>query len=704
MRCELSRRAAMRAAATVIVLWQPSASASESTSDVLEEVTVFGERFEETDSYIAPGSTVTKSDTPLKDVPFALSAITRALIDDQQPLLWGDALRNVAGAQPQTGFGVLNSRPRIRGFTPTQTLRNGFRQATFSPDIDLAAIAQIEVLKGPASALYGRFEPGGLVNVVSKRPQSSPHASVELITGSDAYYRGALDVGGGLTGDGRVLYRLNAAYQDSDSYRDFFHTEKLYVAPVVEWRISPDTALVVELEGTWRDAGFDRGYIVPTNAAFGRSLLTLPLSRNLGERTDHTDYRAFVGSATLDHRLNHAWAIRGGVMFSDTYMEEDFFTSGSPQMPNATTYNRRRLYAFDDADDVTALIEIRGRVTAGAFGHQLLIGVDANEENYRFDALRVPTNSPINPFAPIYGQAFASPTVRAFGGTNRFRAVGAYLQDEIAWAERWRLLLGGRYDWTNARQLTLGPPDTTLEQDVGKFSPRAAVSFAVTREVSLYANYARSFIPEVGGVLLSGEQTAPSVGTQYEAGIKTEFLSGRLVATAARYDIKKTNIVVSDPDNPGFSLQLGEQRSRGTELELIAQLREGWNLIASYAHADATTTRDTNPVIVGKRIVNVPEHTASFWTTYDLSAGANAAFQVGGGVFHVSDRAVNNANLFFLPSYTRYDAMASYTRGPWRLALNVQNLTDEHSYDSAGGTFHPLPPRQWFLNIEHRFL
>ena len=670
----------------------------------LEEVVVFGRYVEETESYLPKSaSTGTRSDTALKDVPFAVSAITRALLDDQAPRNVGEALRNVAGYQPQPGFGSLNSNPRIRGFVPNSSLRNGFRLSTFVPDLDLAAVAQIEVLKGPASALYGRFEPGGVVNIVTKRPTDDARVRAELTGGSDAYYRGTLDAGGPLAGE-RLFYRLNVVYEDSESYRDFFGIRKALIAPVLEWRASDATRVLLESSYTYRDGGFDRGYIVPPNAAFGLSLLDLPVERNLGEPTDATLLHGFNASATVEHRFDEAWQARIAGLWSETRMHDDFFTSGSPQMPNATTYNRRMLYGHDLQRDFTFGAELSGSVTLAGMPHRMLFGVDASEERYLYDAQRVPTNSPLNPQAPVYGQGFyGPPTVLAFAGTNQYRAVGAFAQDEIALSERWRLLVGGRFDSTEGTSIVVGTPTVENQRTVRAFSPRAGITFAVTPSASVYASFARSFVPQISGVLLDGRMTDPSRGRQYETGIKVEALERRLLATASLYDLRKTNIVVGDPLNPGFSIQIGEQRSRGAELELTAAVTSAWSLIASFAHDKAEITRDTNTALVGNRIVNVPSDTASFWTTYDVNAGPAARIRFGAGAFHVSDRAVNNANLFFLPSYTRVDAMVSWRSKAWKFALNLQNLTDEKYFDSAGGVFHPMPPRQWFATVGYGF-
>jgi iron complex outermembrane receptor protein len=405
---------------------------------------------------------------------------------------------------------------------------------------------------------------------------------------------------------------------------------------------------------------------------------------------------------TLDHRLAPDWNFHAGLMGSTAHLRDNFFSTGAPLMPNPTTYNRRMLYADDQKDDWTLQAEITGKITTGDLTQKLLFGVDASDEYYLYTATRTPANSPLNIFNPVYGQAIYAPVTLAFAGSNRFNSLSGYAQDELSFGSQWKLLLGGRYDSVRGNNYDVGS-GIQRNRRVTKFSPRGGLTFSATKEISLYASAGKSFNPEIGGVLLGGAMTLPSVGTSYDAGIKTEFLRGKLVATVARYDLKKTNVVVGDPLNPGFSIQIGEQHSKGTELDLAAQLAKGWNLLASYAQGEAKITKDTNVTLPGKRIVNVPEKTASLWSTYEFSAGDLNGFKFGGGLFHVSDRPVNNANLFFLPSYNRYDAMASYRFGAWRVALNVQNVTDKKYFDSAGGVFHPMAPRQFFLNLSHAF-
>lgn len=661
-------------------------------------------RVEETDSYLSQrATTATKTDTPLKDVPFAVSTVTRRLVDDQQPVNLGESLRNVAGSQPRLGFGGLNSVPAIRGFAARNLLKDGFRQSMFLPDTDMATVAQVEVVKGPASALYGRFEPGGIVNVVSKKPVGEALAHVDLTAGSDEHYRGTVDLGGPLAGDA-LRYRLNLVYEDAESYRDLYAMRKAVVAPSLEWRAGDATTVLAEAQWTDRDGGFDRGFLIPATAELGELLLTLPASRNLGEPTDTTRYRGLAGGVTLDHLMTSSWHLRAGAFFSDAHLDDDFFTSGSPLMPDANTYNRRLLLAEDDQRDVSTSVELAGALSTGELTHALLLGVDAGEERYEYLGELVPTISPIDPFAPVYGEADYGPPIDLwFDGVDRHRAMGLFVQDEMAFGERWRVLAGARYDEIEEDRLTRGEPDDRTRRTDGEVSPRLGLTYALTPAISAYASYARSFQPQIGGAIFAGWAPEPSRGTQYETGIKADLLRGRLFATAALYDLAKTNVLVPDPDNPGFSLQIGEQQSRGVELEVIARPHARWNLIASYAYNDAEISRDTDSSLVGNRLAAVPEHTASLWSTYRFDQGWSRGLEVGAGAFHVSARPVNNANLFDLPSYTRVDAMTAYAWSQWRIALNLQNLTDEKYFDSTGTSFYPMPPRRWFASAGYRF-
>lgn len=667
-------------------------------ASVEEQVTVRGD---------TPGPprtrTATRSDTPIKDIPLSVSSVPLATIEDQFALTLTDALRNVAGTSPQPGFGGLGSLPSIRGFQANGFLRDGFRQETFYAQLDMATVERIDVLKGAASALYGRFEPGGVVNVVTKRPLPERRQAVQFSTGSNDLYRLTADAGGPLTGT--LRYRLNLVGENANSYRDFVDTEKIVVAPSLEWQPRSSTSVRFDTQFMRRDGGFDRGYIVfAGNADFARGLLDLPPNRNLGEPTDTASYRGSVSSVTLDQRLGSSWSLRAGGFLATSHLDDDFFTSGAPLMPTATTYNRRMLYARDRTRDFTVQAEIAGRVRTGTWQHQVLVGTDTTLERYRYRAERATANSPLDILEPAYGEAsYGPPVIVVWEGADRYRATGFYVQDEIA-VDNVRVLAGGRVDVTDGSLTTVndGAPDTVLERTTTTFSPRAGVTYLLTPSVSVYGSISRSFRTEIFGVQLGGEMTDPSFGTQLEAGVKAELWQRRLWTTVSVYHLAKTNVVVDDPDNPGFAIQTGEQRSRGIEVEATTAWLGGVAMTASYTWNDAAVTEDTNTALIGNRIVGTAPHSGSLWISKDLPLADRLDLTVGGGLFAVGARPVNNANLFFLPAYGRADALVGVTRGSWRVALNLRNLTDTHYFDSGGSVYYPGAPRQAFVSLEWR--
>jgi iron complex outermembrane recepter protein len=662
----------------------------------------------ETRAYVGKtASGLTRLAGSVKDVPLSLTTVTRQTFVDQGAVSLGDALRNVAGVAPQVGFGGLNSRYKIRGFVPPSQLVNGYRQNVFIPGTELANIEQIEVLKGPASALFGRFEPGGIVNIVTKRPTAQPFARANVTIGSHDFYRAELDVSGPLVRSETLNYRMNVAAQDNESYRDFIDYRSLFIAPVLSWQISPRTTLTLELSHHIHDGGFDRGF------GGHPALLELPRERNLGEPDDHHDYRGTTARIELEHTLSPDWTLRAGLGHSDAKLEYDYFTLAFPVFrPADRTYGRSLQAGYDSQRDLTGRIELLGSARSGAIDHTLLVGVEAGDDKSD-SAIDAGPSSRLNVDQPVYGAA-RWPRSPSYYGTGTHTSAAVYTQDQLDLAERWKLLLGARYDWVRSRSVVSvdpfngilpGTPPADWRLTASEISPRAGLTYAITPEVSAFASWGRSFRPETYGVLADGSRPQPSEGEQLEAGLKAELLNGRLFSTVSGYRLTQTNVLVPSPVLPDRFEQSGENEINGVDFDLSAVLARGWILQVAYAYTDGEVTRDTNPSRVGLRIFNTPRHTASLWTTYTFSDGPLAGFGAGVGWQYIDRRASNAANAFFIPSYSLANGALFYTRGPWRAALNVKNLTDKMYFDS-GGSFVPLypgAPREFQLNLSYTF-
>lgn len=664
--------------------------APDSATD-LDAVTVYGRPLGR-----IPGETATKTGAALLDTPFSVNLVPRELLDLRNVSNIGQAAETIGGVQRTIGFSG-NQRFRIRGFQAISTLRDGFRQSLSQPEIELQGVESIEVLKGPASALYGRFEPGGVINFVSKRPRDSFGAEASVTAGSDDYLRLGMDVGGRLTADGRFLGRLNLAHEDAGSFRDGIDNRQSFVSPALEWRPDDATRLLARLEYLARDAAFDRG--------LGNSplFLRVPPNRNYGEAFMRIRKEQWNGSLEFDRLLGANWRLRLGAFWSDVEVpHEEFFNYGFPLLAG-TTINRNFVGYRERQKDATAQAELYGNLRTGPIRHRLLIGAERSIDRLAYLDGKIAYGNPIDLYRPVHGD---KPRDYLDTGDSRyeFDTTALYFQDEMSW-KRWRLLLGGRYERTDTLSFYTGGVDPAVTRRDRPFSPRAGLSYLATPDLSFYASWARSFRNEAdAGLLERGIIPKPTRGEQAEIGVKSILMDGRLEATVSAFDLRKTDAVVSDPVDWNFVIQAGELRSRGIEAELSMRPLDAWTLVASYAFTDASIRQDTNALIVGNRLAGVPRHQASVWTSWAFK-GALTGLTVGGGIFHGGKQAATTSNDFFLPSYTRLDLNARYSFDhQLDLLVNLDNVTDERYYITGGfSQLYPQAPRSVRLTLTKRW-
>lgn len=667
-----------------------------------EEILVLGTREQGYRATVAPQTN--KSDTPIKETPFSVQVVTRELIRDRGITTVGEALRYVPGFSPQIGFGATNDRFYIRGFITPYNLKNGLRRSAYAPDEQLQNVEQVEVLKGPASALYGRFEPGGVVNFVTKKPLDAPFAEVSALVGSFDQVRITADVSTPITDT--LGFRVNVSHDDRNGFRDFTYTRDTFIAPVLQWRPGPDTTVTLEGEYAEKTGYFDRGF------ANDPIFLQAPRDRQFGEADARYRNEGGVASLFVDHRFSEQLRGRAAFGYSDFTKDAYYYAFGFPPIsradPARPVVNRRPSLAYDNQRDLTAQGELYATFTTGTVEHKALVGVEYGYDRWRFDVTNTPfgVNLPIDFYNPVYGQR-ATPSVLTADGEWNSDSVAIYAQDELRLGQ-FRLLGGLRYDWNtleNQDYLFGAPTDTTRR---GAASPRVGLTWTPSDAVSIYGSWSRSFRAQVDvGRLRSGDLPAPLIGESLEAGVKTSLLGGRLTPTVALFDITRRNVAVSDPEDFDLVIQIGKSRSRGVEFEVPAVISPRWRVIANYTYLDTEVLEDSF-VAPGVRLVNAPEHSASLWTTYDL-AGSLQGASVGVGAQHIGRRAGNTDNSLFLPSYTRFDANLAYDFdagfGPMRAQVNVLNIFDEFYYDS-GGAFIPLypgAPRTVTASLSYRF-
>jgi len=677
-------------------------AASEGAGEGSDEVLVLGTREQGYRATVAPQTN--KSDTPIKETPFSVQVVTRELVRDRGITSVGEALRYVPGFSPQVGFGATNDRFYIRGFITPYNLKNGLRRSAYAPDEQLQNIEQVEVLKGPASALYGRFEPGGVVNFITKKPLALPFAEVGLLYGDFDHLRLAADVSTPITDT--LGFRINLSYDDRDGFRDFVFARDRFVAPVLQWRPSDATTVTLEGEYARKRGYFDRGF------ANDPLFLKAPRHRQFGEADARYDNEGGLASLLVEHRFSPAISGRVAVGYSDFTKDSYYYAFGFPPInstsPARPLVNRRPALARDNQRDLTTQAELYARFTTGRIEHKVVLGVEYGYDRWRFDVVNSPfgVNLPLDFYTPVYGQR-AIPSMRTADGSWDSDSVAIYAQDELKLGT-FRLLAGGRYDWNTLSNrdflANMGEESTRR----GAFSPRVGLTWTPDETVSLYASWSRSFRAQVDvGRLRGGALPRPLIGESLEAGIKASLLGGRLTPTVAVFDIDRRNVAVSDPVDFDLVIQIGRSRSRGIEVEVPAVISPRWRMIANYTYLDARVREDSF-VAPDMRLVNAPEHSASLWTTFDL-AGAFRGASIGLGVQHIGKRAGNTDNTITLPAYTRFDANLAYEFdagfGPMRAQLNALNLFDRFYYDS-GGAFIPLypgAPRTITASLSYRF-
>jgi iron complex outermembrane recepter protein len=630
-------------------------------------------------------ATATRTDTPIQDVPQSITVIPRQVLEDQQVTQINDALRNVSGVTSR--FSSLRpdgDAPIIRGFQSfgyffTNGIRNLGGGSAFQQE--LTNVERIEVLRGPASVLYGQGEPGGLVNLVTELPTSEPYYALNAAVGNFSFYSPSVDLSGPLNSEGTIGYRLNARYQNSGTFVDFVGFERAFVAPVFQFELGPDTTLV--LEGSYLR---DSRQIYPGLPAVGTVLPNplgdIPRSRYLGEPDfSNVTYQIFDVGYRLEHQFSENLTLRNAFRLEIAdVLNRDLIGLG-PLLADNRTVRRNASTTTGGTQTYSLVTDLVTDFSTGAVGHELLFGVDLRRQHESFELFF--GGDTLDVFNPVYGNLDFG-LERGYDATQTRNYVGVYLQDLISFSDNLKLLVGGRYDLVEQSYIGRLEGETTLVQQDTQFSPRVGIVYQPITPVSLYANWSRSFFPQgdFGDRNADGSPFAPTTGEQFEVGVKTEFLDGRLAATLAAYSITRQNVLTDDPDRPDFRIQVGEQRSRGIELDVAGEILPGWNVIAGYAYTDSEITRD-NSGFQGNRPNNVPQHSGSLWTTYEIQDGDFQGLGFGAGLFWVGERPGDLANTFDLPSYVRTDAALFYRRDTWQAQLNFKNLFNVGYFENA---------------------
>ncbi|MGD1949580.1 MAG: TonB-dependent siderophore receptor [Leptolyngbyaceae cyanobacterium] len=651
---------------------------------------------EDDNDYVVPDSTTaTRTDTPLIDVPQSIQVIPEAVLEDQQVIRLNEALRNVPGAVQSNTFGGSGDNFAIRGFEGATILRNGLGTTAFGLNGGLretANIEQIEVLRGPASILFGNVEPGGVVNLVTKQPLDTPFGEFTAQIGSYGLLRPTLDVTGPVNESGSARYRLNAAFERGDGFRDFdTDVERTFIAPVIAVDIGERTELTLELEYLDDERPFDRG--IP---ALGDEVADVDLDTILGEPNDFARNESTSLGYSLEHRFSDNWQLRNRFRYQNTNFNslraELNQTLGGLDPVTGTivrtfTSNDNNLKTYE------AQTDIQGEFSTGSINHTLLAGVDLfftdSDINTTIDF--APTVNLFDPQIGLIPEPERPLNLTISDSVSEQSRVGLLLQNQIELLPQLNVLLGGRVDFFEQSSESeaifipglLNTPAQDVDQSDTVFTPRVGIVYQPIEELAFYSSYSRSFQPNtLDSTTIDGDFLDPEEGEQFEVGVKTNLLDGRLTATLSLFDITKTNVAATDPTNGNFVVPIGEQSSRGIELDVTGEVLPGWNILGGVSFLDAEI-EESPSFPDGATPRNVPDMTASLWSSYEIQSGSLAGLGFGLGLFYVDERPGDDANTFTLDDYLRTDAAVYYARDNFRVGLNVRNLFDIDYFESS---------------------
>jgi iron complex outermembrane receptor protein len=601
---------------------------------------------------------------------------------------------------------------------PSNYLVNGFNAGRgFGGPRDLSGIESVEVLKGPRAALFGRGEPGGTINLATKRPTFKTAGEFRVSVGSFNSYRADLDWTTPVSDT--IAMRLAGFGEDAGSYRETIETKKFGVSPSLAWRITPHSKLVYELEYSNQRIPFDRGVL-----AINGQLARLPESRFLGEPGDGP-LKADVRGHQLEfqHDFNKDWSALVGMTDRKTSLEgfsteAELAVNRQLLLVDGRTLTRQRRFRDYDAEYRVVRGEINGRFKWGRLQHRVIFGLDSDrfENDQVFLRARAPTlaSNPtlaqlqaINIFNPAYG-SYPLPTPTPL--TNRVetqQSVGAFIQDQINLTEQVQVRVGARHDDYQQTLNNRANGQVTVQKE-SRISPQLGLVFQANKTLSLYSAYGENFRP-LSGVDARGNGFKPNQSTSVEAGVK--FLMGTITGTVAVFQVKQKNILVVDDPSALTLAAIGKARSKGLEIDLQGEIGAGLSLWASYAYVDAKTANTFNdanfgiPVPAGTQLLNVPKQSLSLQLVKTASL-AGRHLELGCGLVHASRRAGEFTTNFKLPGYTvgRVFAAFEVTKAT-SLRLDIDNVFDQTYYTNSFSALwvQPGTPRSARVSATFKF-
>jgi len=625
----------------------------------------------------ASSTTATKTDAPLIEIPQTVSVITADQMSSRNVQTVNEAIQYTGSV----GVDTYGNEPRydwinIRGFDQSTygLFRDNSRwqSGQVSGQIDPYMLQEVDVVKGPSSVLYGQNTPGGLVNLVTKRPPATTLNEVVVNYGSFDRAQAQADLGGPLDEAGHWRYRFTGLFRESDTQVDYVPDNRWLVAPAITWAPSQDTTWTLLADFQRDETGWSQflpsqgTFVSNPNGRIRRSLFT-------GEPDyDYFDRDQWSVGSLFEHRLGPAWTVRNTLRYSSIEYDGKTVFGGGLQ-EDMRTLSR---FGFGNSLDLTVFTmdtNASYHFKSGAVEHSLLFGVDYSDSESTIVS-GFALAAPLDVYAPVYGSPV--PDLFTYYNTRQPASlIGVYAQDHIKIGKRWVATLSGRNDWT---EMTTDDriAGTEHEQDPSKFSGRVGFTYLSDVGLAPYFSYSTSFLP-TAGVDFFGQPFAPTTGSQIEGGLKFQPKHSNSFVTASVFEITQSNVGVPDPTNPLNTIQQGEVTSRGFELEAVGHVSGGLSFHGSYSYLDQEVSETTDPALLGKRPPLAPDQLFGAAFDYTVGEGALAGFGIGAGVRYVGTRAGDAANTIEVPDYTLLDAFARYAWRSVELQVSATNLADK---------------------------
>jgi len=647
----------------------------------------------------------TKTDTALVEAPRSISVATRQQMDDRSVHSLDDAVRYMPGITASSyGSDTRIDWLRVRGFEPTQFL-DGLplpRGVYANPKPETWNLDRLALLRGPASSVYGQTPPGGLLDMVSRRPSAEASSEIQLQYGSDNHRQINFASTGKIDDAGQFLYGISGVVRDSDTQIDHIENKRYNIAPSLTWNIDDDTKFTLLTQFTRDDTGVTSQFYPIQGTRIDMPFGKISHHKNLGDPDyDFYDRTYYALGYAFEHRLNDVWQFKQNLRYtkSDLSFQTVTVNSYNPSFAGFTVdaqgnVGRGTTNVDEDISQFAVDNNFQADFATGDIRHTLLLGLDHQRSNTNYTSI-FGTAPDINVNNPIYGQPITRPARSSafYDYDQKTYQTGLYVQDQMA-LDQWRLTLGGREDWVHTSTQFINKGDATNTQRNKAFSGNAALSYVFDSGFVPYLSYAESFQPTSGADATSTGSLKPTEGKQWELGIKYQPPGSKTLLSAAVYDLTQKNVAVNSiVNNVTITSQTGEVKVKGLELEAVSDVTDNLKVIAAYTLAKSEVQKGVDK---GNRLQLMPNQQASLWTDYTWHSGVLDGFGIGGGVRYTGNTYGDKANTWLgkADAYTVFDASVHYDLGRLdnslkgaSLAINATNLFDKDYISTCDGYY-----------------